>query len=82
MFKFPWFKKNGSIRITSIQRLNIKDGDLIVFTIPNSLSESAYKRLSAEIEKIFKEKGATGIILENGLKIQTITNKINKSPIK
>ena len=49
MFKFPWFKKDESIKITSIERLDIKEGALIIFTIPIALSEVAHKRLTEEL---------------------------------
>ena len=49
MFKFPWFKKDESIKITSIERLDIKEGALIIFTIPIALSEVAHNRLTEEL---------------------------------
>ena len=67
MFKFPWFKKDESIKITSIERLDIKEGALIIFTIPIALSEVAHKRLTEELNRYYK----SGLIDADGHPIET-----------
>jgi len=77
MFKFPWFKKDESIKITSIERLDIKEGALIIFTIPIALSEVAHKRLTEELMSEVAHKRLTEELMSE-VAHKRLTEELNR----
>ena len=61
--------------IESIARLELKDGDTVVFRVKNLLSEVAAKRVKEDLEQFFTDRGFKNIramILEEGAELEII----------
>lgn len=66
--------------LRSIQKLEIKEGDIIVLRHPYRLSEEAAKNLRSVIEEIIRSGGFNikVMVLEDGMNIDGILSKSTK----
>lgn len=73
-----WKKKKDDIKlIKSVQKLEISEGDIIVFHYPVSLSPETHTNLRKALEKTLLSYGykVKVIVLEEGVKISNILTK-------
>ena len=69
------FKKSDDITsLKSMERLEIKDGDILIFTYPKMLHPDTIERLKVEVDGIMLKAGISihVIVLEDGMKIGAI----------
>ena len=69
--------------LQSMQRLDIKDGDIIALRYPGVLSETAHERLKTTFQKVIKDFGydVKILVLEEGLEIETLRKDEQTGPI-
>jgi hypothetical protein len=74
---------NSSEFIKTVQKLEVKDGDIIILKCEEKLSLDSINRLKAEKEKFFKERGynISLFVLEGGSDINVFT-KLNQLKIE
>lgn len=72
---FSFFKRRRKKELPeSIKRLDIREGDTVVFTYPHLLSDEGRERLRGALEEVLWSQGLTVnvLILEDGLKIDVL----------
>lgn len=71
--------------LQSMQKLEVKDGDTIVFRYPRSLSEKAAENLTGSLRSVldrFGYKNVNFMILEEGMDIGVLRNPRNDHGMK
>lgn len=79
MFKKLFSRKSGIDYLKTMQKLDVKDGDIIVIKNPYKLSAETYTNLRLAIQKILKEYGynVKVMILEDGMDIGVLRKEDN-----
>lgn len=69
--------------LQSMQKLEVKDGDIIVLRYPRVMSKETGERLCASIKEIIKGFGfnVKGMVLEEGMDIGVLRKEVSESLI-
>jgi hypothetical protein len=74
---FGWFKKKRDIDyLKTMQKLDIKDGDIVILKIPYSLEPKTHENMTFAFKGVFKRYhvDVNVLILENDMEIGILRN--------